>query len=99
MDLRERFPNIGKGDIPYVHCPHCSKMYPTRDEQERTLPIPPECLRCECPMIDEKAAIAFMEALAVVEHKPSIAALGAATRAAHVLVAPEEARGVTAVSA
>ena len=79
--LRTSEINISAENNIVAHCPHCSKMYATTDDQGRTAGMPTQCQRCGCPMDNDKSAKAFMDAQAEDNHNPGLAAIGAKTRA------------------
>lgn len=51
------------GERQAWQCPYCSRMYPTHDEEARTLECPTNCRRCGSPM-DIAKAQAFQDSKA-----------------------------------
>lgn len=79
MPLRTSVPNIGSDKVEYVHCPNCSRMYKSIDEDGKTEGFPSRCKRCDCPMVstDEgKKAQTWMDAQAEKAYDPAIADFG-----------------------
>ena len=79
--LRTSEINTGGTNNIVAHCPNCSKMYPTTDEQGRGAGFPPQCQRCGCPMDNEKNAETWMNMQAEGAHDSNLAKIGAVTRA------------------
>ena len=79
--LRTSEVNVGGSNNIAAHCPNCSKMYPTTDDQGRQAGMPALCQRCGCPMDNDKQAKIWMNEQAELAHDPSLAAIGAKTRA------------------
>ncbi len=74
--LKESYPNVGGGGIPYVHCPNCSLMYATRNDKDQPTPLPQFCTRCACPMEGGEVSQEFMDSEAVKHHDPAVAEYG-----------------------
>ena len=74
-ELAIKYSNVG-GVQENVQCPNCSRMYPTKDDQDREVGHPPKCTRCGCPMVAGKQSDAWMNEQAEKNHDPRIAAMG-----------------------
>ena len=90
MVLQRSYPNLGSQSLEYAHCPNCSKMFKSIDEDGKPEGIPENCKRCGCPMADRDAqrAMAWMDVQAEQQHDPALSDLARRARTA-ILERPE----------
>lgn len=76
--LRISYPNVGNSNVEYIHCPNCTKAFPSKDVDGKSETIPARCKRCDCPMDDGMGPRAqrWMNDQARIAHDPALAAMG-----------------------
>jgi len=73
-------PNVGGGEVDYVHCPNCSMMYATKDDKGYDEQLPANCKRCSCPVVAGEVSQKWMNQYATENHDAKLVEIGRRVR-------------------